>query len=182
MRYLIATLIFACAACQPVNQVTPPQPERAKPEPPHPVDTRQRVHAFGGTINGTDMGEFGGGVSFTEPDNTTYQLISDNSHGIFNTSHGVLAITGLAHMSINRGSVYLLTREPAKRVVATATLQLPGAPCNDGAMSNEKLSLRVFTGIGNDGPSYRCFLLQSPSQLIEQQCEPKDQGFDICFG
>lgn len=181
MRWLIATLIFTCTACQSADQVASPQPTTTKTVPSRVADTKQRVHAFGGVINGTDVGEFGGGVSFTEPDGTTYQIISDNSHGIFNTSHGVIAITGLAHMSINRGSVYLLTREPGKNVTATATLQLPGAPCNDATLSNEELSLRVFTDIGTDGPRYQCFLLQTLSQLVEQQCAPEDFGLDKCF-
>ena len=160
----------------------PPQSQQAKSEIPRPIDTKQRVHAFGGTVVGADMGEFGGGVSFIDSDGTTYQVISDNSHGIFNTPHGVLAMTGLAHMSINRGAVYLLSREPNKRVSATVTLQLPGAPCNDTSLSNGDISLRVFAGIRNNDPSYRCFLLQSPSRLIEQQCAPKEKGLDVCFG
>ena len=182
MRYFIAILTLACSACQPSHEVIPPKSQQAIHEPSRPVDSKQRVYAFGGMVIGDDMGEFGGGISFTEPNGTSYQLVDDNSHGIFNTAHGVLAITGLAHLSINRGAVYLLSRQPGKRVVAKPTMRLPGAPCNDMPISNGNISLRVFTGIKTDDPSYRCFLLQSPSRMVEQQCEPTSQGLDVCFG
>lgn len=187
MRYLIAILVLGCAACQPPQEVVPPHevlPPQSPPvrsEAPNPLDTNQRVHVFGGTVVGFDMGEFGGEVSFIEPDGTTYQVIADNSHGIFNTPHGVIAITGLAHMSINRGTVFLISRQPGERVVATATLQLPGAPCKDMKLSDGSISLRVFTDIGDNDPNYRCFSLRSPSDLVEQQCAPGPQSFQACF-
>ena len=181
MRHFIAILALACAACQPSQEAALPSPQQAKPEAASAPDTKQRVHALGGIVVGSDMGEFGGDVSFIEPDGTTYQVIDDNSHGIFSTAHGVLAITGLAHMSLNRGTVFLLSRQPDKRVVATTAVQLPGAPCNDIKVSNGQISLRTFIGIGDNGPDYRCFALQSPSDLVEEQCEPGPKSFAACF-
>lgn len=132
---------------------------------------RHSVQTLGGTAIGKNEGEWGGEVAFHEPDGISYQVIDDNSIGIFEMPYGTIAITGLAHMGTNNGSVHLLARPQGSRVVATRSLQLPGWPCV-AAQDGNRIRLRIFLGYSTatDRAEHRCYSLYSATQLIVDQC------------
>ncbi len=174
-RLVALGLILACASCQPApgDQLARLKAEEkemlARTQPDHTLE------ALGGTINGKDLGEWGGEVTFREQNGHEHQLIDDNSRGIFDMPYGVIAITGLAHLGENRGSVYVIRRgNSTNRVTATKTLTLPGWPCETIASKNE-IMLRVFRGYGPaserpSSPLYTCYALQSSSRARPTTC------------
>ena len=184
MRLLLASVLLACTACKPWLEEMRAKAKENEAEMLRQAEVKQSVQAFGGTVIGKDEGEWGGEVAFREPDGTTYQLIPDNSHGIFDMPYGVVALTGLAHLRTNRGSVHVLSRDKGSRVKATKTLQLPGAPC-DVMRRGDQVHMRVFTGFsasdsGGSKPQYHCYALQSEAELSPEQCPVPEPT--ICFG
>ena len=174
MRYMLAILLLACVSCQSSREdflaeaVRVEKEMLARAEPEHVLD------AFGGTLNGKDLGEWGGEVTFRAPDGSEHQLIHDNSRGIFNMPFGLVAVTGLAHLGENRGSIYLISRDSDGRVKADKTLTLSGWPCEVRA-SDTEIMLRVFQGYeavpnAPATPNYNCYSLQSPTDIVKTSC------------
>src|ERR1700752_3082200 len=130
MRYILAVVITILAGCQPSRDAALADAERAQAELMRRVEPKQSLRAFGGTIIGKDEGEWGGEVAFQEPGGASYTVVADNSHGIFEMPYGVIALTGLAHLGSNHGTVHLLSRPPGARVSARPLMQLPGSPCD----------------------------------------------------
>jgi hypothetical protein len=98
--------------------------------------------------------------------------------------YGVVALTGLAHLGINHGAVYLLSRAAGAHVTATPLMQLPGAPC-DVTREGNRITLRISVesetrSDGTSRPVFQCYSLQSTKDLVRYQC-PISQP-DICFG
>ena len=184
MKLFLAFVLLACTACKPSLEDMRAKAKQNEAEILRQAEVKQSVQAFGGTVLGKDEGEWGGEVAFREPNGTTYQLVPDNSHGIFDMPYGVVALTGLSHLSMNRGAVHLLSRDKGQRVKATPTLQLPGAPC-DVARKGNQIHMRIFSGFsaassGGSKPEYRCYSLHSPSILTQEQCPVPESP--ICFG
>lgn len=183
MRYLLAILLLACVSCRPSSEDSLVEAERVEEEvvaplapPEHVADpfTEHVLDAFGGTITGKDLGEWGGEVTFREPDGSVHQLIDDNSRGIFNMPFGLVAVTGLAHLGENRGGIYLISRDRDGRVKADKTLTLSGWPCEVRA-SDTEIMLRVFQGYetapnARATPNYNCYSLQSPTDIVKTSC------------
>lgn len=149
---MLAILILTCAGCRPSVDDLLAEAERAE----------------------KDLGEWGGEVGFREPDGPEHQLIDDNSRGIFRMPFGVIAITGLAHLGDNHGSVYMLSRDIDGRVTASKTLTLPGWPC-EVAASHAEIMLRVFRGHeaatnATAKPRCDCYSLQSPNDAALTSC------------
>src|SRR5690606_27954406 len=139
---LLATAIMILAGCQPSRDAALADAGEAQAELLRKVEPKQSLPAFGGTLIGKDEGEWGGEVAFREPDGTTYTVVADNSHGIFEMPYGVIALTGLAHLGGNRGTVHLLSRTPGARVSARPLMQLPGAPC-DVVRVGDRINMRI---------------------------------------
>jgi len=184
MRLLLAFLLLTCTACKPSLDEVRADAKKNEAEILRQAETKQSLQAFGGTVIGKDEGEWGGEVVFREPSGKTYQLVPDNSHGIFDMPYGVVALTGLAHLSTNRGAVYVLSKDQGQRVKATSTLHLPGAPC-DVARNGGQIHMRIFAGFASSGsggskPEYHCYALRSPSNLTREKCSVPESP--ICFG
>jgi hypothetical protein len=185
MRFIFAILLVACSACQPSRESALEQAEWTQTEVLRQAKIKQSVQAFGGTVIGKDEGEWGGEVSFQEPDGASYRLVADNSHGIFHMPYGIVTLTGLSHLGINRGMVHLLSRAPGGRVTATPTLRLPGSPC-DVVRTDRDISMRIVTGFssmpsGRNEPVLECFSLESSTRLIKIEC-PRTAQSPVCFG
>src|SRR3546814_15123212 len=133
MRYIIAIITgvaVVLAGCQPSRDDVLADAAQRQAEVLRQAEAKQTLQAFGGTLVGKDEGEWGGEVAFREPDGNTYTVIADNSHGIFAMPYGVVALTGLAHLGINRGAIHTLSRSADSRVEAKLLVKLPGAPCD----------------------------------------------------
>ena len=184
MKLLLVFVLLACASCKPSLEDVRAKAKENQAEILRQAEEKQSLKAFGGTVIGKDEGEWGGEVAFREPNGTTYQLVPDNSHGIFDMPYGVVALTGLSHLRTNRGSVHVLSRSQGQRVKATQTLRLPGAPCDVMRRGNQ-IEMRVFTGFsaddsGGSKPEYHCYALKSATVLSPQQCQTPEST--ICFG
>ena len=194
MRELIAIFTLALSACHapdshspvdadPVETQTSEQAVsrsvEADTEPQ--VGSKQSVHAFGGTIVGTNSGEWGGEIAFRENDGTSYTIVPDNSEGIFVMPYGVVALTGLAHLGTNRGTVHILSKSPDSRITATPLVQLPGAPC-DVVKEGDRITMKIGYW-QQDGPNairkFACYEIRPDRQLARYEC-PQPEA-DICF-
>ena len=113
-------------------------------------------------------------IAFQEPNGTFYTVVADNSHGIFEMPYGVIALTGVAHLGSNHGTVHLLSRDPGSRVSARPLLQLPGFPCDVIRVEN-RITMRIPSGHkklpdGTMMPSYGCYVLVSDKELVRYTC------------
>ena len=82
-----------------------------------------------GWLVGIDVGEFGGGLWWFSADGRRSKNLSDeNIHGFVNTSAGILALAGLAHLGLNSGQVLRITDGKAGNRKAEALANLGAAP------------------------------------------------------
>jgi hypothetical protein len=81
-----------------------------------------------GWLLGFDQGEFGGGLSFMDANGKVTLLSQENVHGFVETSQGVMIFVGLAHLTLDSGSVeiarYPITADTKVHFLAP----LDGAP------------------------------------------------------
>lgn len=184
MRCMFAMILVVLSGCQPSNDTALTETERSQAGGLRQTETHQRLHAFGGTLIGNNEGEWGGEVKFQEQDGTSYTVVPDNSHGIFEMPYGVVALTGLAHLGSNRGAIHLLTRPQGKSVTARELMQLPGAPC-DVIRANDRITMRISSwhrnaDSGTVTRQYTCHALLSDQDLIQYKCPTPAP--EICFG
>lgn len=81
----------------------------------------------GGTLDGENRGEWGGGLTFTSDSGLKQTLLKDNVVGIEEFGGFVVAAAGRRHMSEDRGALYKVALDAGKWK-ATEWLSLPGAP------------------------------------------------------
>src|SRR5262249_8549827 len=116
-----------------------PHDPQAPPPGPHPqfsTDTDEMKGATAycavddGWLVGYDHGEFGGALFWFSTDGAQHEKISDHQIVDFLPGKdGVLAIEGVAHMSISAGSLLRIARPaPGWHWVAATLTTLPAAP------------------------------------------------------
>ena len=98
---------------------TPPAPENG---------IGSRLDVPDGEFNGRDDGEWGGNLTFVAKDGTKRMVLDNNIQAITRFGTGIFALSGLAHLSINEGSVYRVTRDATGAWTAIRWRRLPGAP------------------------------------------------------
>ena len=81
-----------------------------------------------GALVGTDNGEWGGELAFVGKGGDRKVLLSDNVGAILQTSEGIVVITGLGHLSLRYGSVYLARPDQRGVWLVEKRLVLPGFP------------------------------------------------------
>ena len=81
-----------------------------------------------GIFIGNDRGEWIGDLYFRDHADQMQKLLDDNILGLFQTTNGLVAVGGLAHMGINRGQVYALTASSPSYWQASMLVTLPGEP------------------------------------------------------
>lgn len=85
------------------------------------------VRVDGGYIVGRDFGEFGGELMFVGRHRRQIMLVDDNTSGLYRMKSGIVAVTGLGHLIIDRGVLYRITGG-AGDWKAIKWKILPGAP------------------------------------------------------
>lgn len=101
----------------------------------------------GGWLVGSDHGEFGGELMLEPNRGPTTMVLNKNIIGIHVLSDGrIVAVTGLAHMGINDGSLYSIACEPAKACSASAWKVLPGAPRSSWLIKSGELLVNTEGG------------------------------------
>lgn len=81
-----------------------------------------------GWLVGKDDGEFGGELYYYGNGAEPVTLIEDNTRGIYQTSNGLVAVGGLAHMVGDYGWVFSIVHDGGGHWRVTPLLILPGAP------------------------------------------------------
>lgn len=130
--------------------------------------------ACGGALLGRDAGEWGGELVFRGKGGTIQRMLEKNVHGIFRMPFGIVVFTGLAHLGINEGSIYLVSCRPAG---ASASLMrnLPGAPDDAFRTTENDLVFRVMTNRFREQdrvsmPVKDCYLLEKSEAIEEVPC------------
>ncbi len=101
-----------------------------------------------GWLGGTDFGEWGGElVHFDEHENPTI-LLEENNSELHLLGDKLIAVTGLAHLSFNRGRLYIVERNDSGLWKANSWRALPGAP--EDSWLTEKGELFVDTVQGGE--------------------------------
>lgn len=98
-------------------------------EPSRASGGSSELKVEGGTLIGTNNGEWGGELYFRDLAGKKTRLVEDNILGIYRTSSGMVAVAGLAHLSLNWGRIYALeASSTAGDWQASILLTLPGEP------------------------------------------------------
>jgi hypothetical protein len=116
-----------------------------------------------GWLTGTDHGEWGGELMFIGDDRTQQVLVEQNVQDIFRLQQRIVALTGLAHLTMNDGMIYEL-REVAGSWVAKPWRALPGAPRQSRLVDTGELAIDVYSG-GS--------ILVAPDGSMRMACDAK---------
>jgi HEAT repeat protein len=81
-----------------------------------------------GWLLGGSRGEWGGELIHTDSRGRQIMVLDDNIHGLARLGRRVVALGGLAHLSMNAGVVYEAARDTHGRWAARPWRVLPGAP------------------------------------------------------
>ncbi len=101
----------------------------------------------GGFLTGTDFGEWGGQILFVDRDGKPAVLAEVNTPFIHQSTHGVFAVTGLAHMTLNHGEIYRLKKSQDGRWNAEKWRQLPGAPFASRLLQDGSIFVTGYGGM-----------------------------------
>lgn len=145
-----AAVLLLGAACSPPPAVPAAQAVDDLGQP------TQSVAAFDGQLRGWDVGEWGGRLAFVDAHGRSRTLLEDNVRGIVQNDEGIFVFTGLAHMSINRGAIYQVTREANGQVSTRIMTQLPGSPWHLRTPLPNTTTFWVFNGWNGDGQQFQC--------------------------
>lgn len=180
-RLLVMCAAVLALACTSSPDNVQALRERRTQEILRQAEESAQLAAFGGHAIAIDEGEFGGRLMFREADGESYTLVDDNALAIHAMPYGVIALTGLAHKTLNRGAVHRLDREPGGRVAASHMLDLPGAPC-DQLREGDRITMRIHAGFSrhNDRvePIMTCWVLMPDLGVRQYPCPPEVS--DLC--
>lgn len=100
-----------------------------------------------GWLVGVDMGEWGGQIAFKDRHGNVQALAKVNTEDIHRMLQGPVAVTGLAHLSMNEGFLYRIVKNPAGRWAAEKWRTLPGAPYGSVLLQDGRLLINGSGGI-----------------------------------
>jgi hypothetical protein len=165
MRSLLLMVMLALCGCSAEQRTPTKVREIFVPD--------YSLEAFGGRLLGTDRGEWIGKLMFQDSDGNLSTILAENVHGIVKNPKGVFVFTGLAHLSLNEGYIYSVTREPDGRVLASRLGRLPVAPTRVSQLQpGDATSFLVYSGFSNDRPLFECYQLQGMIVSRAQDCLP----------
>ena len=99
-----------------------------------------------GFLLGSNRGEWGGELVFTDGASTAVRVIEDNVQGIHRLPCGIVAVTGLAHLTLNHGMIYLVEVPASGKPRATKWKSLPGAPRKSDLLQDGRLFVSCYGG------------------------------------
>ena len=99
-----------------------------------------------GYIVGRDSGEWGGELAWVTEHSSTKILLKENTHGIYRLPFGILAVTGLAHLNLNHGAIFLVEPVESGGYRAKRWQRLSGAPSFSGQLVNGNLFISTVGG------------------------------------
>jgi hypothetical protein len=167
--WLLICMLVGCSDTTPVQTTGTPRTSVAVPDFSFP--------AFEGRLYGMDGGEWGGKLVFQGPDGRQRVLLEENVHGIVRNSAGVFVFTGLAHMGVNDGYIYIVAPDSAGEVQVTRLGRLPGAPSRVVQSADGATAFLVHTdGVRGSAP-FECYELVGRTVTRGYGCLPPDPLF-----
>ena len=100
----------------------------------------------GGMLFGGSRGEWGGELVFKDQAGKVTTLVEDNTTGIHRMPFGIVATTGLAHMTMNHGYLYLVDFKAGSPPKARLWKVLPGMPTKSGVLKSGDLFIACVGG------------------------------------
>ena len=125
---VLAGLAIACVAYVALHARQEPAPPAARDFDLSKAKPEFTVQAFGGTLLGYDVGEWGGKLAFRDAKGAVSDVIADNVQAILPKGADVIVFTGLSHMGENHGAIYLLRPDAQGDFTVTQLHVLDGAP------------------------------------------------------
>lgn len=103
------------------------------------------VRVPNGWLLGADRGEWGGELVFKEDNKEPYYILEENIGGLFKLGERFIAVTGLAHLTLNNGLIYEVKFMDGKWR-AEPWRALPGAPRNSGKLKSGEVMVATSGG------------------------------------
>lgn len=99
-----------------------------------------------GLLLGGDRGEWGGELAFKDKDGNVTMLVANNTIGIHRMPFGIVAASGLAHLMLNHGYLYVIDFKEGSVPMARIWKVLPGAPSKSGLLESGDLFVACVGG------------------------------------
>lgn len=99
-----------------------------------------------GWLAGADVGEWGGSLVHFGSDGLATPLVEENAKAIHRVGDTLVLVTGLAHLSLNRGALYQLRMDPVSGWQARMWRRLPGAPTSSMLVESGELLVNGYGG------------------------------------
>lgn len=116
----------------------------------HRTPTRQvpglALRVDGGWLAGSNRGEWGGELVFIADNGSVDVLLDENVEDIHVLGDQIIALTGLAHLSSNRGLVHIVSRDESGHWSARPWRALPGAPARSWPVKTGEVLIDVASG------------------------------------
>lgn len=95
---------------------------------------------------GSDRGEWGGELVYINSSGKSDVLVDINTHDIFNTDTGIIALTGMNHLMIRDAAIYKILLDDKGRWVAKRHMTLPGSPSLSWRLENGDILINTSQG------------------------------------
>ncbi len=99
-----------------------------------------------GELLGASRGEWGGELVQVRTVGSSSVGLDDNVVGVHRTATGIVAVAGIAHLSLNYGALYRVEARPDGTFTSTWWKRLPGAPIVSGFLEGGSLVIRCLDG------------------------------------
>jgi hypothetical protein len=99
-----------------------------------------------GWLAGSDRGEWGGELKYIDDKGIKQEVLNGNVEDVYELGSHIVAVTGLAHMSMNHGMIFQVARRADGTWTATPWRALPGAPRSSWLVGAGELLVNVDEG------------------------------------
>jgi hypothetical protein len=100
-----------------------------------------------GYLIGSNRGEWGGEISFVDTKGNVEEVSGRNTEAIYHAGGSILAVTGLAHLTMNSGFILKVSKSADGRWMAANWRVLPGAPIFSRLLEDGSLFVSCYGGI-----------------------------------
>lgn len=100
-----------------------------------------------GHLVGSDQGEWGGRITYVNREGKSRMLLPLNTEAIYKTKAGIVAVTGVAHMTYNEGCLFRIGKAADGHWSAQKWRVLPGAPRFSRLLKDGNLFVSCHGGI-----------------------------------
>lgn len=122
------------------------------------VATLERVPQVGFKVGdeylvGSNHGEFGGELVLIDRAGSQTVLLYENTQGIYEMTCGVVAVTGIDHLAVNRGILFKVSQRADGTWKARGWKALPGSPHASSMLANGNLWVDCSNGCVEISPA-----------------------------